>query len=1644
MERDYAGRPFRPSILNRDPSTNPDHLKGLNYDTHRPRTPPTEISHVERGGRPQGKGIRAARSRPTIASVFPEAQVYTSSRAQDRGDPGRRSNSHELNFPTNNARDSLVHQMLLSLDSAPTSYDEPHLPLPATEPGASSRRTRGHTHSSSTSSGIVQFIRDRSRSQSRGRHTKNKSSGSNYQTTLDRINSVGTVGKQASGASPEQRPYTHGKARKDSTNSSVDYGTPQRQQRKAARRSMSLDQGYPRVPGGMSSATQAVESEDEHSSRTLGANTASRRGHTGSFGSANSQKLRLSPGNTTGLRRPGTSPQRPSGGIDKAMYTNDYARDGTAASTREPRMQAPAVSSTIRQAANQNGSYKAMAFSPNATIGKEKGGFFKRMFSSSKSTTSTYPDAQVPTSRTTSIRNGSQQGPSEDRHDASGQLPSQQVPAATADAKRPATLNKKPSFFRRRNKSIAAPAPPVPSLPSNTVWQENSQSREHSPASSLRQVMNPYLANSRPGTRGGRLPSKLDAAEVVGRLGDVRLVPAQDAGFSNGSESFTHAQPVPDPHLDFGHRSAPRTDPERLDSELMDPLAGNADDVAQSSDPDERSPRRKTITAGTSSATAPRRSTSKGWRDKPQTRVFPLDQSRRSTSAHQRPEVSRSNTEMSEVSDSDFASAKSRVVSPSSERDSPFPRPDFPSQATQSVPTMSISTAGAPQDGVEIDRPLLTAGTVKAGGSNGFGTLDPARTPTYAPQDQAPSAPTATEELALTDDDYTVADLLFRFNSDAPPEEPGLPSKKSEICAWLGDAGEDRARVRQAYLEMFNWKDTSILTALRKFCEHTDFKGESQQLDRLLQGIARRWTECNPNHGFKAADVVHTICYSLILLNTDLHIADIENKMTRAQFIKNTMLPVMSCVDEAAPDAFKQSTINAAKRASMLPPPRPAPLDLSKQESPQQAAKGPASPSSPRSPHSPMESGTVKLTVRRNSNEFQRGKFRLSARPSDNYAIEALLGEAKLRGDGESSALANEDCGPLVKQPFLGGRAAWETQVETVLKNLYASIQKERLPLQISDPSANKDTSRAPSSLAGPHQGSSRLGRSASISSRQSGGDRARESRPTTGTTSRWRNKMSGRPRIYAASNFSVDDDMSMSGISPSASSLWSKHSLGRTQTSMSVASFRSEGPGQEAYQQSIGFANALSQAIIREDSAVDGVGVDEKDGEAIKAASLLEDDSLELYGAPWAKEGIVKHKHHLESADKKAKERAWTECFAVIQKGWLQLFRFNSSKTASIRARAVRAAVGGVGSGGQKGPAGPKKVVGGGNWMDNALPLGRFLLRQTLAHELPVPGYSKSRPHVWALSLPNGAVHFFQAGTPEIVKEYITCANYWSARLSKEPLVGGVSNVEYGWSENLVGPAPTITRPNSNGEAAPSSIPEALSNSRKGSGTGDNGAAPAPGVPRTSSRALAGANRPPSAMHSARPSLQNSIRSSLDTTASAVIRPRLPGDHAKIAEWTPPQQSMVASALMEVDQLRVLSDYVANVKREHEKHNEMRPAISAAYNHKHPNFAKAMSNFDRKGQYLLNEHFKFSTYVEQLQNAQAKKKEVLKERDDRKKELEAERAQESLEKVETAEELRRELSRSDLRLASKVAADESEDVPDVPRLPKAGIVTKS
>ena len=98
-------------------------------------------------------------------------------------------------------------------------------------------------------------------------------------------------------------------------------------------------------------------------------------------------------------------------------------------------------------------------------------------------------------------------------------------------------------------------------------------------------------------------------------------------------------------------------------------------------------------------------------------------------------------------------------------------------------------------------------------------------------------------------------------------------------AAWLGTP--DRAMLRKAYMDLFDWSDMNILSSLRSLCTKIALKGEAQQVDRVLDAFSCRWCECNPNHGFKATGMSNPF----VLSQTELCVCQMLIIMLQMLFI---------------------------------------------------------------------------------------------------------------------------------------------------------------------------------------------------------------------------------------------------------------------------------------------------------------------------------------------------------------------------------------------------------------------------------------------------------------------------------------------------------------------------------------------------------------------------------------------------------------------------------------------------------------------------------------------------------------------------------------------------------------------------------------
>ncbi|KAK4150994.1 hypothetical protein C8A00DRAFT_17554 [Chaetomidium leptoderma] len=1486
-----------------DADADADRHRHKHRDALRPQT-----SDSFRGGR----GLRLPEGRDTTADIETFLEGLTpvdipidmSNKENDhRLEPHRPNprDSHDLSLsPRQVTRDSLVANMLLSLDQfsmgqigtsfgpSRSTFDEPSI-YPQFNDDAramtfsTSRPGRGNGHGYSYSSDF-EGTDDASRISSRGRRS-NSSSG--YQPGLGRINSMRETSQRSPGRPLHSR---GGKGSKSSSTASVDAGYAQvlgsqRWAKGFGRRSSSFD-GEPRPAP---SPWQVEFSTSFFNDGYDAAPTPTVPGGPRKLTTAPSMPLMPPPEPRMESKSPAKGP-----GPERRRSTRS-SKSATVGRKPEPKFNAardapPLPALDLDSAPAPHVGYeKAKDVVPvppaNATPQpKEKPGFFRRMFGASKSAVSSTTSS--PQASAFSLQPKSSSPPPRESHQSTTH-----------------TLQKKTSsFFRRRKYSMTdTEPPPMPTVPMVKIPLDRvealSAKPEPSPITSLRQAMDPFLLQGSPVSSYAPDAADTPLPSVEGPHDAHEDKPARCSREEEDGRVPRGFSPDYEPSPKAVIR---KVDPESTGSGPR-PVATPS---RQHAGPPVESPPRSFLRDNSDSEDSP-------VRQRKTPRSVPRD---KNLKPGPQPD-GRTRSPSPVVSKSKSVPNLNREARLSARRDSkrsPFIRTDRRDSNTLGLPADVGSEATMYKHSVPSLR---------------IDSAEPSPKGTGTGESINQSAKSIDEpEIVVgdpTEDDRQKAQKMFEGNEDF--------IQKDRAAAWMGEEGIVRQRTLRAYMELYDFENQSVVASLRQVCQRLLLRAETQQVDRILVAFSKRWCDCNPSHGFKSTDVIHTICYSIILLNTDLHMADIDHKMTRSQFIKNTMTTIRQALQESVPEAFD--------RASILP------------------GKGNAEGEG------------------RTSDDFKHNSFRASFKPPARPG--SALGVFSDQAPGES-------CGPLVKAPFDGPLRAWETQVEIVLKDIYASIRDDRLPLFGSEAAP-----QTPSGLSV----MSMLKRTPSVLSKAPSesiaSTRGRVSEVAKANSSRWNSKSRSRPRGFntgfSSSRTSFEDGNSV-WTPTDSSATWSKLSLGRTHTTMSMDSFGSSYPRGD-FQQSIGFANALSQAIIREDSALESV----KD--EVKNEQLLEDESLELAGPPWVKEGIVTHKHHLDGVDKRARDRNWIENFAVIQKGQLSLFSFTPNKSLRHKNR--------------RGPGGalPKgAVVGGGNWQDNATSQGTFSLRQTLASALPPPGYSRTRPHVWALSLPTGAVHLFQVGTPEICKEFVSTANYWSARLSTHPLVGGISNIEYGWSEGIINSAMTNATANDSASVLNGGRPASSTKGHSRPGSAANAASAAAagiaGIGRSSmqsGRSMRSASfdfavRPGSGSSGVlggttlpRPALGGSGSSSGGGGGghhSTHHHHKLPGDRIHITDWTPPTQSMRASPLGEPDQRESLLTYVRSLEADLQSHNALRSPMLGAFSPRGGNAAKAMANWERKSEYLLREIVKFRTYVDCLRGAEARKGEIYRERE--------------------------------------------------------------
>lgn len=113
---------------------------------------------------------------------------------------------------------------------------------------------------------------------------------------------------------------------------------------------------------------------------------------------------------------------------------------------------------------------------------------------------------------------------------------------------------------------------------------------------------------------------------------------------------------------------------------------------------------------------------------------------------------------------------------------------------------------------------------------------------------------------------------------------PGL--SKAAIGEYLGEGDPEAIKIMHAFVDRMDFTGLGFVDALRVFLQTFRLPGESQKIDRIMEKFADRYCENNPDI-FANADTAYILAYSVIMLNTDQHSAQVKRRMDKSEFTKN-------------------------------------------------------------------------------------------------------------------------------------------------------------------------------------------------------------------------------------------------------------------------------------------------------------------------------------------------------------------------------------------------------------------------------------------------------------------------------------------------------------------------------------------------------------------------------------------------------------------------------------------------------------------------------------------------------------------------------------------------------------------------------------
>nr|KAJ3421425.1 hypothetical protein HK105_003571 [Polyrhizophydium stewartii] len=772
-----------------------------------------------------------------------------------------------------------------------------------------------------------------------------------------------------------------------------------------------------------------------------------------------------------------------------------------------------------------------------------------------------------------------------------------------------------------------------------------------------------------------------------------------------------------------------------------------------------------------------------------------------------------------------------------------------------------------------------------------------------------------------------------------------LPGYRQEsVSLIIGRGDEYHNVVLISYMDSYDFSQVRLDEAFRRLCKKLYLAGETQMVDRILYQFSRRYWDCNPpmQSMYRSIDIVYGILFSIVLLNTDLHIVNFgqnqSKRMTRKTFLKNTMELVDTMIekDEKIKEevALNSESIKKWKReletilkdlyssvltnriiqtsvapASMDAPPLAEEPAEPRTGSPRLTREGSSwSLSSIQSTGSVFHAHEKERSVSTASAGFFRkrqpdkntlmGFFRAATEGAASFSTSVGLFDAPTNVSNENLP----DSGVRV----IGARAS-DSIVEGLLIRKHV-LEKGELRAK------SRRWNKVWCVLRPHHERGVELVMYKTVGTRDNDGFEEHE-----------------------LSACAAHDD---AHSTPSASSLPTPPVV------------LSEAPGASEQAPATPPLDRRTSRHRAETlpSSFGALSLGTPAGNATRRSNSTSSGSPDRQ--PSSDPGLPPHPPHAQHAQ---------SSMAHSAVGYAPM-AFSSSSASASSASSASPAYGSQ----PHASAAERTIKLSAQEPEVASLLHAYCSALQIA-------YSVTRPHVLSLKLANGNEYLLQAPTASLLAEWVRGINYWAARKSKEPIRGSVSSMEYGWTwitwerkareaedpslaaDEKLGPLHYFQTLLSRGASL--DAPSRLSNASNESGPGlVSSSASVRSVPVTGSDMMAS----PSSSGAAQAVAQASVMTMPRTPKQQKSRPK-----PKVVDWNAPTGFGQIEA-----QLAVMLRQVDIVKGEILEHLSFKDPMEKYFADSPSAHSKACANWNRRLRFLEHELQKFSTYVRALSDS--------------------------------------------------------------------------